>query len=188
MKKVILLFSIFMLAFLVGCTQKQEVSMGSMNLDDVGDEFYEKIPVVNAYYEGEEIWFIHPDVTSPDMAERLGMMVGYPVVVTSKHSEVVDIDKLAKLYLFTNGVDHRDEKPWGGGPFFYQIDIFDSIPGDEDYTALRNPSTVTWNEEATPRILTSLDELFEAEKAGELVIAKTDVIVNVPVVRSSGNN
>ena len=178
-----LLFGIFVVVLIAGCTQ-QQMDMDSMNLD-VGDEFYEKIPVINAYYEGREIWFIHPDVTSPEMADRLSMMVGYPVVVAPKHSEVINIDLLAKLYLFTNGIDHREEKPWGGGPFFYQIDIFDSIPGDEEYTALRNPHSVTWDDSATPRILTSVEELFAAEKAGELVIEPTDVIVNAPVVRWS---
>lgn len=65
----------------------------------------------------------------------------------------------------------------------YQIDIFESVPGDEGYTPLSNPHLVTWNETATPRILTSLAELLEAEQNGELTIRPTNVIVNAPVVR-----
>ena len=42
---------------------------------------------------------------------------------------------------------------------------------------------VTWNETAAPRILTSLEELLEAERNGELTIGPSNVIVNAPVVR-----
>ena len=122
------------------------------------------------------------------MAERLTMMVGYKTVLVPKHTEAVDTDKIAKLYIFTNGISQKDAKPWGGGPFNYQIDIFDSIPGDEEYTALRNPHLVSWNEDATPRILKTENDLLEAEKAGELTIKKTPVVVNVPVVRWPGGS
>ena len=57
------------------------------------------------------------------------------------------------------------------------------MPGDEDYTPLRTPQMVTWNESAAPRILTSLAELLEAERNGELTIGPSNVIVNAPVVR-----
>ncbi len=90
---------------------------------------------------------------------------------------------MGKFYVFTNGVSQGGVKPWSGGPLGYQIDIFESVPGDEDYTPLRNPHLVTWKESATPRILTSLAELLEAEENGELSISPTNVIVNAPVVR-----
>ncbi len=48
---------------------------------------------------------------------------------------------------------------------------------------MHTPYLVTWKETATPRILTSLAELLEAEKNGELAIRPTNVIVNAPVVR-----
>ena len=152
------------------------------------EEYYEKIPVIDAYYNGEKLWFIHTDVTSPEMAERLTKMVNYKTLYVPAHAEAIEPNKLAKLYLFANGVDQRDTEPWGGGPFNYQIDIFDSIPGDEGYTSLRQPHVVTWTENTTPRILKSEEELLAAEAAGELAIKPTGVVVNVPVVRWPGGS
>ncbi len=110
-------------------------------------------------------------------------MVNYRTLYVPRNAEVVDINKISRVCVFINGVGHRDVKPWGGGPFGYQIDIFDSVPGDENYTSLRNPHLVAWNENSTPRVLTSEEELLQAEASGELTIKKTDIVVNVPVVR-----
>ncbi|MEE8116051.1 MAG: hypothetical protein V3T28_02985, partial [Gemmatimonadales bacterium] len=90
---------------------------------------------------------------------------------------------VGQFYVFTNGISQEGVEPWGGGPLGYQIDIFESVPGDEGYTPLRNPHLVTWNETAAPRILTSVAELLEAERNGELTVTQTNVIVNAPVVR-----
>jgi hypothetical protein len=61
--------------------------------------------------------------------------------------------------------------------------MLNAVPGDSNYTPLRNPHLVTWNQDANIRILESEEELLKAEKNGELTIKKTDVIVNAPVVR-----
>jgi hypothetical protein len=182
MKKTILFsFGIIAMLLIVGCSQVQQ-----QTTKESDEEFYETIPIIDAYHEGEKIWFIHTDVTDPKMAERLTMMVDYKTLHVPKNAEAVDINKIAKLYVFTNGIDQSNVKPWGGGPFNYQIDIFDSVPGDEGYTSVRNPHLVTWNEDSTPRILKTEKELLEAEANGELVIKGTPVVVNVPVVRWSG--
>lgn len=176
MKKILFLLAILAMLLVVGCTQVKPQN----------SEFYENIPVIDGFYEGEKVWFLHTDVTDPKMAERLTMMINYKTVLAPKNAEAVDVDKIAKLYVFTNGIDQSGVKPWGGGPFNYQIDIFDSVPGDEGYTSIRNPHLVTWNEDAVPRILKSEKELLEAEANGELSIKKTPVVVNVPVVRWPG--
>lgn len=179
MKKTILFLSVLAIFVLAGHAQVKE---------QTNEEFYEKIPVIDAYYKGEKIWFIHTDVSSPEMAERLTKMVNYRTLYVPKNAEAIDTRKIAKLYVFTNGVDQKDVKPWGGGPFHYQIDIFDFIPEDKGYTSIRNPHLVTWNEDAKPRILKSEKELLAAEAAGELTIKKTTVVVNVPVVRWPGGS
>lgn len=140
------------------------------------------IPAIDAYYEGGKLWFIHTDVSDEPMAQMLTMMVGYRTIHSSRLGDV-PIDNVGKFYAFTNGIMQEGVKPWGGGPFGYQIDIFDSVPGDDGYTPLRNPQLVTWLEAATPRILTSVAELLEAEANGELSIKPTGVIVSAPVVR-----
>ncbi len=146
------------------------------------DDPYETLPVIDAYYEGKTLWFIHTDVSDEPMARRLTMMVGYNTIYSPRLGEIPR-DKVGKFYAFTNGVSQEGVGPWGGGPFGYQIDIFESVPGDEGYTPLRNPHLVTWKETATPKILTSVAELLEAERNGELTIRPTNVIVSAPVVR-----
>lgn len=46
--------------------------------ETVDEQYYEKIPVIDAYYQGQKVWFNHTDVTSKEMAERLTNMVNYP--------------------------------------------------------------------------------------------------------------
>lgn len=149
---------------------------------------YERIPVIDGYHEGERIWFLHTDVSNKEMAEKMTTMVNYKVHYSEKLG-MLDHDKAGHLYVFTNGVDHKGKKPWSGGPFFAQIDVFDSIPGDPDYTPIRHPHLVTWNEGATPRILKSVAEIEAAEAKGEVTIAKPEgVLVNVPIVKWPGGN
>ena len=146
------------------------------------DDPYETLPVIDAYYEGKTLWFIHTDVSDEPMARRLTMMVGYNTIYSPRLGDIPR-ENVGKFYVFTNGVSQEGVEPWGGGPLGYQIDIFESVPGDEGYTPLRNPHLVTWKETATPKILTSVAELLEAERNGELTIRPTNMIVSAPVVR-----
>lgn len=154
---------------------------------DSDDEQFEdepaiNIPVIDAYYEGEKVWFLHTSVSSKQMVERLTEMINYPTLHVPKLAEIVDIEALGDIYVFKNGVDQSDVEPWGGGPFGFQIDIMDSIPGDQAYTPLRRPNIVTWCENAKPKILTSVDDLLAARDAGKVTIQPTDVVVTAPIV------
>jgi phosphoglucomutase len=150
------------------------------------EKYYEKIPLIDAYYQGKKVWFIHTGASSKEMAERLTKMVDYPTYFVPQLKEAVDLDKIAKIYVFKNGVDQSEAEPWGGGPFNFQIDMLNAVPGDSNYSPLKNPHLVIWNETADARILESEEELLKAEKNGELTVKKTDVVVNAPVVRWPG--
>lgn len=142
---------------------------------------YVRLPVIDAWHEGEKVWFVHTEVSDQAMAKRLTEMVDYPTIHVPRLGQV-DPRKACKLYVFKNGVPRRDARPWGGGPFHFQIDVVDSVPGDPDYTPLRSPRLVTWDEGAAPRVLKSEEEVLAAERAGELTVERTDVIVNAPIV------
>lgn len=142
---------------------------------------YVRIPVIDAYHEGRKVWFIHTEVSDVNMAKRLTEMVGYATVHSPKLGKVSP-QAAGKIYVFKNGVRRKDAAPWGGGPFHYQIDVLDSVPGDNGYTPLRNPHMVSWKEGASPRVLRSEEEILAAERAGELTIQQTEVIVNAPIV------
>lgn len=146
-----------------------------------------EIPVIDGYHDGEKVWFIHTSASTQTMAERLTEMIDYPTLHVPKLDEIVDIDVLADIYVFENGVDRSGANPWGGGPFDFQIDILDSVPDDQAYTPLRRPHLVSWCDDADPRILTSVDELMAARNAGKLKITPTDVVVTAPVVSWPGD-
>ena len=191
-------FGVSGLTGLAGCTQASSMmnihdqNPGNKTQKEDHEEMLKRIPVIdipviNGYYEGDEVWFIHTDTSEEMMAEMMTEMINYPTYHTPQLAEAVDTDEAAPLYVFTNGIDHSDEEPWGGGPFNYQIDVLDSVPGDDGYTALRNPHRVTWAEDASPEVLQSESEVLDAEEAGEVTIEQTDVVVTAPVVSWPGS-
>jgi len=137
------------------------------------------IPMIDGYYNGEKVFFLHTEVSDKAMAEMMTMMVNFPTLHVSDLKNMSP-DEMAKVYVFTNGIS--GSAPYGGGPFMYQIDVFDSVPNQMGYSQFRVPHLVTWNENSTPRILISVDEIMEAESNGELSIQKTGNVVNVPMV------
>ena len=118
---------------------------------------YETIPVIDAYYEGQKIWFIHTEVSDKKMANKLTKMVNYRTHYAPKFGDI-PVENIGKLYIFTNGIDDQNTKPWGGGPFNYQIDSFDTTPDDPQYTPVRQPQLVTWKQGVIPLVLTSRAE------------------------------
>jgi len=137
------------------------------------------IPMIDGYYNEEKVFFLHSEVSDADMAQMMSKMINFPTLYVPELNNISQ-DDIGKIYVFTNGIPGTD--PYGGGPFFFQIDIFDTIPGQEGYAQFRTPHLVTWSENSSPRLLTSVDELLEAEANGEVSIKKSDLVVNVPIV------
>ncbi len=137
------------------------------------------IPMIDGYYNGEKVFFLHTEVSDKPMAEMMTMMVNFPTLYVPELMNISP-DDLGKVYIFTNGIPGTE--PYGGGPFFFQIDIFDAIPGQEGYSQFRTPHLVTWSENSSPRLLTSVEDLLEAEANGEVSIKKTDLAVNAPMI------
>lgn len=136
------------------------------------------IPLVDGYYDGKRVYFIHTEVSDPQMAGMMTSMVNFPTLYIPDLKDITE--KPAKVYVFTNGVPGTG--PYGGGPFMFQIDIFDSIPGKNGYSQFRVPHLVTWNKDSIPRVLISEKELLDAQRKGELVIESTNKIVNAPMI------
>ena len=122
-------------------------------------------PLVRGIYEGEDVLFLHTEVSDESIANLLTEMMGPKVVVVPSLSEIPE-ELLANVYVFTN----------------FQPDIFDSVPGDEGYTPLRQINLVTWNENSDSQQLNSVDELFDAEDAGDLIIESSGIVVNMPIL------
>jgi len=137
------------------------------------------MPMIDGYYNGEKVFFVHTEVSDNDMAQMMSTMVNFPTLHVSDLKNMPQ-NEMSKVYVFTNGI--AGSGPYGGGPFMFQIDVFDSIPGQMGYNQFRIPHLVTWNDNSTPTILTSVEEILKAESNGELTIQKTDNVVNAPMI------
>lgn len=149
---------------------------GMGGMDDMETEFSvdELAPLVRGLYDGEELFFIHTEASDPDVAALLTDMMGPEVIVVPSLTEI-DEDILAYVYVFTNGLS-------GMGPMGFQPDVFDSVPGDDDYSPLRTLQLVTWADDATPRLLDNVEAIQAAEAAGELIIEQPGIVVNMPIL------
>lgn len=134
-----------------------------------------RLPPVAGLYEGERIFFAHPEASDPDVAGMLtDMMSGSPVLVVPALADVPP-SALDEVYVFTDGIE-------GDGPFGFQADVFPSVPGDDEYRPLRGVVLVSWAEGAQPRALRSAGEVLDAAEAGEVTLEETGVVVNMPIV------
>jgi hypothetical protein len=169
-----------------GTGMQQGMSGGQMGGGQMGDGMdgmtdmaadVPRFPPVAAYHDGEQVFFAHTETSDPEISEALAGMMGSPVITVPELARTPE-EALGPVYVFTNGL--RPDGP--RGPMGFQPDIFDSAPGDPDYTPLRRLVQLTWNNEAQPRLLTSSDEVEQAINAGELSIQRTDVVVNAPML------
>ncbi|SDY87628.1 hypothetical protein SAMN05661080_04879 [Modestobacter sp. DSM 44400] len=95
---------------------------------------------------------------------------------------MIYVPKLAKVppeatspvYIFSNGIqpEHR-----------FQGGVFPTAPGDPGYSPLRALTLITWKDGASPRQLTSAADLLAAQKAGELTLQQTGIIINMPFLQ-----
>lgn len=163
-------------------TEAVGMESGEMDMDSSGMEMdMSGVPVVPAgmaYAEGEEIRFIHTEVSDPDIAKILTDMMSSPVLVVPSLAQASE-EMLAKVYVFTNGVK-------GMGPLGFQPDVFDNPPGAEGYSPLRTIILVTWADEGKARELKSVAEVATAESAGEVTLEQPGVVVNMPFITWPG--
>jgi hypothetical protein len=147
------------------------------SMDMGGDDH--AIPPVKGFYAGQEIHFLHTEASDPQVAGMLSDMMGSPVIVVRRLADVAP-SALADVFVFTNGVrpDHDDEQ----GPFGFQADVFDTVPGDPGYSPLRTINLVTWEDESDAPVLRSLAEIQDAQATGDVIVDRPGTVVNMPIV------
>ncbi len=138
------------------------------------------LPVIHGYYNGADIFFIHTEASDKEMAKRLTNMVNYPTLYAPAMADIAGSTS-AKVYVFKNGIKGTGQ--YGGGPFGFQDDVFNSVPADERYSPFRIPYLVVWKDTATPRLLKSAEEIADAERKGELTVTPTNAVVNMPMIK-----
>jgi hypothetical protein len=136
------------------------------------------VPPGRAYLEGQEIYFIHTEVSDADVAKLLSDMMKSPVIHVPALSQV-PASVLAEVYVFKNGVK-------GMGPLGFQPDIFTNPPGSTGYSPLRRLTLITWKDAANARELKSLSEIQSASSRGEITLEQTPVVINMPLITWPG--
>lgn len=149
------------------------MEMGGMEMD-TGYSVDDLAPLALGYYEGGEVYFIHPEASDEGVAGVLTEMMGPDVIYVPSLAEI-PAELLGNVYVFTNGIEAM-------GPLGFQPDVFDSVPGDEGYTPLRSVHLVTWNEGVEARELMSANDVLAAQAADELTIATPGVVVNMSIL------
>ncbi len=137
------------------------------------------IPLLEGYHNGTKIYFIHPEASDSKVAEAMTRLTNFPTSFMPNLESRSEAN-MSKMYVFTNGLPALED--FGGGPFEYQISVFDSIPPEKGYSNLRTVYTVEWKDPTTARILDSVPRIIEAQSNGELIINKTGVVVNSPII------
>lgn len=137
-------------------------------------------PPVKGLFSGQEIQFIHTEASDPQVAAMLTRMMGPKVLVVPSLANV-PAGLLADVYAFTNGVK-------GEGPFGFQVDVFDSVPGDPRYTPLRSVVLVTWRDGVPPRTLRAVAEIRQAIDKSEVTVRRPGVVVNMPIILWPGGS
>ena len=143
-----------------------------------------RLPAVFAYHDGEEIAFVHPEVSDPEIADLLTGMMGSPVLVVEALADVPEQAR-GTVYVFTNGLV-PDDTP--AGPLGFQPDVFDSVPGDATYSPLREIVMVTWQDEDDARLLTTTAEVEAAGADGTVTLERSGVVVNAPLLTWPGGS
>lgn len=133
------------------------------------------IPLLKGYENGNEIYFIATDVSDEKTATDATNMTGFEVNFAPLLAQAPESAR-AQAYAFTNGIA-------GDGPYGFQVPVVNAKPGDEGYSPLWQINLVTWNDDATPRELTSIEEVTAAEQSGELSVNQTDIIANHPAIQ-----
>ncbi len=140
------------------------------------------LPLVQGWHEGSKVYYLTTDVSDYGMAQKLGvnfvprLLDGLPSYPKPPGLKTV----LERIYVFPDGeqgsILPSTPKPLGAGN------------QDVHYSPLWLLYEVQWQPEAIPVLLTSEEDLLAAEDAGKLLIERTNIIVNCPVVQDDSGH
>ena len=133
------------------------------------------IPLSKGYVNGKIAYFIATDASDSQIAASITNTTGFKVNFAPSLTSSPD-SAIQPGYVFVNGIK-TTESPVG-----FQLGVSSALPGEKGYSPLSQLNYVKWNANATPRILKSAAEILDAQKNGELNIAKTNIVINSPAV------
>jgi len=133
------------------------------------------VPLQRGWFEGQVVFYITTDVSDVNVAKDKGSnfapRLAHALADRSAPGRATSVDK---VYAFTNSE---------------QDNVFASAPKpvgylsrETAYTPLWLMMTVTWNAGTVRRVLTSEEDVLDAEEKGWVKLASTNVIVNCPII------
>ena len=133
------------------------------------------IQLSKGYVHGKIAYFIATDASDNQIALSITNNTSFKVNYAPNLALTPESAR-QQGYVFVNGIK-TSESPMG-----FQLGVASALPGENGYSPLNQVNFVKWNANTTPRILKSAAEILTAEKNGELIIAKTNIVINSPAV------
>jgi hypothetical protein len=133
------------------------------------------IPLSKGYVHGKTAFFIATDASDNQVAESITKNTGFKVNFAPDLALTPDSAR-QQGYDFVNGIKTS------GSPMGFQLGIASALPGEKGYSPLNQVNFVKWNANTSPRLLKSAAEILAAERNGELIVAKTNIVINSPAV------
>lgn len=133
------------------------------------------VPLSKGYVNGKIAFFVATDASDSKVAASITNNTGFKVNFAPNLAMTPDSAR-QQGYDFVNGIKTS------GSPAGFQLGVASALPGEKGYSPLYQLNYVKWNINSTPKILKSVSEIINAEKNGELTIAKTGIVINSPAV------
>lgn len=133
------------------------------------------IKLSEGYVNGKIAFFIATDASDNQVAESITKNTGFKVNFAPDLA-LTPVSARQQGYDFVNGIKTS------GSPMGFQLGIASALPGEKGYSPLNQVNFVKWNANTNPRILKSAAEILAAERNGELIVAKTNIVINSPAV------
>ena len=147
------------------------------------------LPLSKGYVNGKIAYFIATDASDNSTALEISRNLKYKVNFSPSLALIPESSR-QQGYEFLNGVR-------GQGAFGYQLPVASKLPIDKDYSPIVQLNFVKWNinitdsgnvysnhTSNTARQLKSVSEIMSAQTNKELTIARTNILVNSPVILS----
>src|SRR6476646_205731 len=136
------------------------------------------IPLSKGYVDGKIAFFIAIDASDNQVAKSITNNTGFKINFAPNLALTPDSSR-QQGYDFVNGIRAS------GSPMGFQLGVASALPGEKGYSPLYQLNFVKWNENASPRVLTSVADIMSAQKNGELTISPTNIVINSPAVMPS---
>ena len=147
----------------------------SSNNNTVSSSSSISIQLSKGYVNGKIAFFIATDASDNQIALSITNNTGFKVNYAPNLALTPESAR-QQGYVFVNGIKTSES------PMAFQLGVASALPGENGYSPLSQVNFVKWNANTTPRILKSAAEIMTAERNGELIVAKTNIVINSPAV------